>query len=331
MSDKHEIAETLLRPVYRRVLQGIEHARVVVTRVRGLSEAPVVVVGSPRSGTSWLMRLIAQHPRYCTVFEPLHPRWWPEAREVGFGLRPWEGDAQKKAYLTEVFQGVKARRSIRRPRWDRRVRANPFLLLRGTMKRLRGERLVVKFVRATRLLPWLVEEFPDLRYVYIVRNPYAVINSQLSQGVSSYVDDRRRPYDLLNEDEQPKSMVTELCTRIRTDAGAVLDEAIVQKFESLEECLLLSWYADNVVAQQAALESDSIITITYENLVTNPKKELSRVQSHIRAEEPIGGNLHVKDPDLQLGKWKYHLQDRQIQEIRDAIQTLEEAYGKLIW
>lgn len=322
--------EVLLRPIFRVVLRTIERMRVVSMRARGLSQDPVVVVGAPRSGTTWVMRLIAKQPGYCAIFEPLHARWWPEAREAGFGNRPLTGDDRKRAYLDRIFKGEVPRQSIRRPRWSLSIGANPGRLLRGMGKRLFADRLVVKFVSACRLLPWMVEEFPDCRYVYLIRNPYAVVSSQLSRGASSYLDDRVRPFDYLNEAQQ-SAPVAELCDRIRADAAEVLDEAAVREIDSLEGCLVLSWYADNLVAQRAAARSEAVLTVSYEDLLRNTNDEVDRIHAHIGAGPASSKNIKVKDPEQQLHKWREQLSDRQIESVRGTLQTLENTYERLEW
>lgn len=296
-------------------------------RTRGLSQAPVVVVGSPRSGTSWLMRLIAKQPGYCTIFEPLHARWWPGARDAGFGNRPWRGDDRKQFYLRRVFEGEVARQSIRRPRWSRAVGAHPGHLIRGAMKRLLAVRLVVKFVRACRLLPWMIEKFPDCRYVYVIRNPYAVVSSQLSRGASGYLDDRIRPFDYLNEAKQLASGVGSLCDCIRADASAVLDKDVVWEVTSLEGGLALSWYADNFVAQRASAQSDAILTVQYEDLLTDTEAQLARIQTHIESGTLSASERSSKNPDRQRNKWRDQLSDPQIASIREVLHRLEDTYG----
>lgn len=321
--------ESFLRPVYRSVLRLVERARAVSMRIRGLSEDPVVVVGSPRSGTTWVMRLIAKQSGYCAIFEPLHARWWPGARDAGFGNRPSTGDDRKRAYLRRIFKGEEARQSIRRPRWGQSVGANPGRLLWGTAKRLLAGRLVVKFVSACRLLPWMVEEFPECRYVYLVRNPYAVVSSQLSRGASSYLDDRARPFDYLNQAEQPASAKTELFDRIRSDAAEVLDEDTVRGIDSLEGCLTLSWYTDNLVAQRASNESEAVLTVHYEDLLTGTEEQLARIQAHLGSGPLASSEVEAKNPERQRTKWRERLSNRQVTSIRATLHQLEAVYGQL--
>lgn len=314
-----------LLSLYWKARYAADRVRAAAMRVRGLSGPHVVIVGSPRSGTSWLMHLIAQRPQYCALFEPLHPRWWPDAREAGFGDRTWEGDERKRGFLRQVLSGTKA---SRRPRFSPRVDGDPKRLVRGGLQRLQAERLVLKFVRATRLLPWMVEQFPDQRYLHVVRDPYAVVSSQLRTGITAYVDDGPWPYDLLNEERQPESRVDLLCERIRKDAAQVLAESVVRRIDSLEGCLALSWYADNRVAQRV-VNREAVLAVCYEALLTNTEAELDRIQKHIGATflRPAEGG--VKDPHRQLHKWQEQLTDAQVDRIQETIRVLEKAHGPI--
>jgi hypothetical protein len=175
----------------------------------------------------------------------------------------------------------------------------------------------------------MVAEFPDCRYVYVVRNPYAVVNSQLSEGVSSYVDDRATPFDFLNEAAQKGSGRERLCDRIRSDAAQVLDETAVREIDSLEGCLALSWYADNLVAQRVAACTETVFTVNYEDLLTDTDTEMERIYAHVGAGAPPSTTETVKNPERQLHKWKEQLSDRQVASIRETLRMLENRYEQV--
>ena len=44
----------------------------------------ILIVGSPRSGTTWLMEIFENIPGYSYIFEPLQLKWFPSSRKVGF-------------------------------------------------------------------------------------------------------------------------------------------------------------------------------------------------------------------------------------------------------
>ena len=309
--------EPLVR-LYWRILYGADIARAALMRVRGLSEEAVVVIGSPRSGTTWLMRLIAERPDYCALFEPLHTRWWPAARGSGFGDRPSEGDDRTRQYMRRILNGTVA---SRRPRWSPRIEGDVKRLIPGMVQRMWADCLVIKFVRAVRLLPWMVEHFPQQRYIYVARNPYAVVSSQLRTGITGYGDS-----DLLDKVRQSDRMLTRFYDRIRTDAEQVLDGTVEDRFESVEECLALSWYADNIVAQQIA-DHEAVLAVKYEDLLQTRDAERRRIQNHIGAAVRPREEGNVRKPQSQLTKWSRHLSGAQVERIRNALRILERAHG----
>jgi len=311
------------RFIYHRTLYAADLVRAGIMEFRDMDRSCVVILGSPRSGTSWLMRLIGAAPGYCTMFEPLHPRWWPGVREAEFGDRPSDGDKRKRQFIQEIFDGVKA---SRHPRWSYLVNGNPVLFVRGVVQRAFADRLVVKFVRALRLFPWLLKHFPDQQYIYIVRDPRAVVSSQLQTGISAYMEnDNNWPTDLLDHSEYSPSLLSELCSRIRSDAAAVIDSDAIHEIKSLEGCLTLSWYSDNLVARRAA-EHKEVAMLSYEDLLTDTQNELERLKRHIKSESCLTSNVNVKDTNHQISKWRKKLSDVQTGRIERALNILEETH-----
>jgi len=131
----------------------------------------IVISGTPRGGTTWLMEILATLPEYKTIFEPLKPSFFPEVRTLGFPPRvyipPDKDWPVVKKYLIKVFTG---RKFSTQPAYS----PTPY----NIYKRFIARKLIVKFVRANRLLPWIYNNF-DLRGIYfIIRHPCATIASQ---------------------------------------------------------------------------------------------------------------------------------------------------------
>jgi len=55
------------------------------------------IAGFPRSGTSWLIEVIANIPIYTQLFEPLNPIFFDEPRKLGFN---------KLIYLSENAESL---------------------------------------------------------------------------------------------------------------------------------------------------------------------------------------------------------------------------------
>lgn len=132
-------------------------------------EDALTLTSSPRSGSTWLAETLTTIPRSCFLLEPLHLEWVPEARAAGFAWRTWvPTDAKWPAgehFLRRVFEGrVVNDRTLERLNPDEARTAS---------------RLIVKFVRAGRLLPWLCRTIPLPPPVLLIRHPCAVVASQL--------------------------------------------------------------------------------------------------------------------------------------------------------
>jgi len=69
----------------------------------------VIISGAPRSGRTWLMELLETLPEYKSIFEPLHPAWYPEFRKLDISYDPYvptqEEYSKLKAYLEKIFTG----------------------------------------------------------------------------------------------------------------------------------------------------------------------------------------------------------------------------------
>ena len=141
----------------------------------------IVLTGSPRSGTTLLMEILGVIPGYTSLFEPLNPIYFPESFKVGFQSRtylPPTKDWQKgEEYLRKIFtrptlydssslKQKDKRRNLTILRYGFFYHLNPEIL----MHQLVGNKLIVKFVRLNRLLPWVVKRFHLRSMVFIIRH-----------------------------------------------------------------------------------------------------------------------------------------------------------------
>ena len=132
----------------------------------------LVISSTPRSGSTLLGQVLSAIPNSCTLFEPLHLDNVPEAAAAGFGwrtyLKPDEDWPEGKSYLKRVFRGE--------------------ILNQWTVREIsyrdisEKNLLIVKFVRANRLYPWLCANFDLPPPILLIRHPCGVISSQLNYG-----------------------------------------------------------------------------------------------------------------------------------------------------
>lgn len=129
----------------------------------------IIILGSARSGTSWLSETMASKPRYRMLFEPEHETQTPKGHLICDKWYSNPNDSlEAYKYLIKVFKNrvncdwiaQNSNRSFKRHLW-------PFI----------PKKYVVKFVRANLLSNYFNNCF-NIPVVHVIRNPYDVIKSQ---------------------------------------------------------------------------------------------------------------------------------------------------------
>ncbi len=130
----------------------------------------IIIVGSARSGTSWLAETIAKQHRYRLLFEPDHEF---QTKKGHLLCDKWVENFQEvplaKKYLKKVFSNTvdcdwiaqNSTRKYKRHLWP-----------------LIPKKIVIKFVRANLMASTLERDF-GIPVIQIIRNPYDVIASQM--------------------------------------------------------------------------------------------------------------------------------------------------------
>ncbi len=131
------------------------------------------MIGSARSGTTWLGDLLAACLRARIVFEPFHPVHVPGMAR--FGLMPYrspdEEDAEFLDFCRAVFSGA-----LRGPWVDREA------------NRILPSSRVVKCVRANLFTGWLRTRLPEVPVVALVRHPASVVASRMAARWDAAMD-----------------------------------------------------------------------------------------------------------------------------------------------
>lgn len=281
----------------------------------------IVIAGSPRSGTTWLVEILGTIPAYMHLFEPLNPLLFPESFEVGFRSRTYlprnidwpQGEKHMEKILTgRIFSNL--------PKY----RLEPKVFTR----RLLGKKLIVKFIMGNRLLPWLAEKF-QLRGIFlIIRHPCAVVTSQLNMGFCGY-----------HLNSQPFTGIFPNLENILDEASKIdgLDYALLnrlRRIKTMKEILAAAWCLDNYIPLSLPKPYPWTI-VTYEKLAIDGEKEITRLFNGIGIKNiPRAAFRYLRipsisapqreskigiDPDAQLSKWKKSLSKEQIERILNIV------------
>lgn len=239
-------------------------------------EDGVLLTGSPRSGTTWLLELLELDPGVRRLWEPLRAEKEGQgaARNFGLGWRP---------YLPPEAEHPELERFLRRlwtgaVRYEPAVDPSPHLPWTDQLRRvLVGRRTVVKSVRAGRLLPWLGPRLP-VRVLLLVRHPCAVVASQLHHA---------------GWDGFAAGEIDPLASPATADAYPGL-AAYAEGLGTVEERLAATWAFDQRIPFDRAGRLDRVLLVTYEELVRDPGAALRRVASFLELDLPLARALELE-------------------------------------
>jgi len=225
------------------------------------------VVGTARSGSTWLAELINHRNEYRLVFEPFRRDRVRKAR--GFRRGHYIDPQQQDHPLARSIDALLAGR-VRGWWTDRQNR------------RRIANRRIVKEVRLTNLLPWIRARHPDLPIVYVVRDPIDVARSWLELGWGDDLD------ELL---DQPQLLERFPVLVDRIDYIAARGDAI--------ERHVLRWCLENVVSLTGYAELNVHLVI-YERLRAEPQREIDDLFAYL-GRDPRGADAVVRNPSSTAG------------------------------
>jgi hypothetical protein len=226
----------------------------------------VLVLGSGRSGTTWLAESLAREHKSRLLFEPFHPLLGSIDGEPHLFSQPsGKGDTFEQS-VERVLSG-----RVRTVHVDQVVCAR---LARGR---------IVKDVHAANLLPWFRAGYPSLPVVFVLRHPIAASLSRLRSsafyGLGDYL---ATPAGRADAEGSPVASWLPLYDRHRADS-----EPLVR--------LVAEWCIENV-HPLSGLDDAGAALAFYEAIVISPVTELARLGEHCRgALGPSNGRLTVSD------------------------------------
>jgi hypothetical protein len=280
-----EVRENPAMAAARKAAQATTAAPPAAVAADAAIEEPILVLSSPRSGSTLLFETLAQAPGLYTTggeghgtfetLEPLHParHGWASNRLVAADATPPVVAALRRNFARELRD-----RDGAPPPPGARVR-----LLEKTPKNA----LRVPFLRAT---------FPDARYVYLFRDPRPTLASMIEAWQSG----RFRTYPDLPGWEGPAWSLL-LVPGWRDWQGRPLEEIVARQWAAT---------TDQVLADLEAVPRERVACIRYEQFIAAPQAQVERLAAELglgwdRTLASLPNARHTvtpPDPD----KWRKH-------------------------
>lgn len=289
-------------------------------------EDAIVIAGSPRSGTTWLLETLRMLPGYKAINEPLGEK---EARHHnGFSWRTYlEPNATappQRTYIESILTGTLGNPST----WHFEARSRLGQLFEHATR----EKLIVKFCRLNRMLHWFNNQFDVRGTIFLVRHPCAVISSMLRWGEwdEDCLHGHTRRAQALHDESLPGALEEPFAP-------------ILNRIDTQVEVLATMWCLDHYVPLVHHAERTGThpwLLAPYERLVMHGVEELHRIAAALKEEvqEEMITTLtspsstvkdsYTRDRAQQLSKWKRHLSTEQINQI---LRILEDVGLSSIW
>jgi hypothetical protein len=219
----------------------------------------VLLSSMGRSGSTWIASLMNHAATRREIFEPFLPVRVPEANAFEYTayVAPANADAALVRAATNILEGRLARQA-----W-----------LDRDNKHIVSWKRLIKDIRTNLMLGWFRAQFPGMKVVLLIRNPFSVVQSFLELGWGIEPCGQRREIDILLS----QSALLQDYPEIATIAKEV---DLADKFESL----MLQWCILNYVPLQQKKHHDFHIT-HYENYLQDPASELRKLYAYM--EEPL--------------------------------------------
>lgn len=223
--------------------------------IGGSVQDSILVAGVGRSGTTWLSEVLAASTKSREIFEPFIVR-----ADGNFALSPTN--------RADSTVGYRPNYSLFIPPGVGRASAHyaeAGSILEGRIRSWWTEqgmapgiykRRVIKDIRANLMLGWLSDCWPDLKIIYVVRNPISTVASMLERSSSGWGFDWDPKFVL----EQEELM----------DGCLAPFRKILEVEHDHDARLMLRWCVENYVAFNQLAGNTNVMVVSYDVLSKNP-------------------------------------------------------------
>ena len=207
-------------------------------------ENTTLLVGTGRSGTSWLANLINHRNEYQYVFEPFNTRRCRSLARWRYRqyIPPENKDLDRLRLVESILSG-----RVREVGWTDKFNQN-----------WSSNRILVKSIRAHHLMGWIKNHFPEIKLVLLLRYPGIVAESKMALGWEIHIDEFLSQEDLVRDYFKP-----------------FLPE--IQKIKDPFEQHILFWCMENYIPLKQLPKEEDLHVIFYEDLCRIGEKVLEEL------------------------------------------------------
>lgn len=224
---------------------------------------PILLVGSGRSGTTWLAEVIDHDRRHRLLFEPLHGRKVAEVAHFVFHSQYLPAACRDPRFVDPLRAILRG--DVHHP-WVNRRRGPP------------GARLLIKTIRTHLMLGWLQAHAPAAPLVFLLRHPCAVAASRVQLGWGTHLE------EMLGQPDLVARYLAPVEARLRG-----LTDPFLQH--------VATWAIENAVALEQLRQP--VHVVHYEHLCADFGDELARLFAFIGRPAP-GSTAALRDRPSQL-------------------------------
>ncbi len=211
-------------------------------------------------------------------------------------------DVLERSYETDVYHE-------RDPRAFDHYRMRELPVILDLYDRSKARRFVIKALCELQDLPELMQAFPGARAIWLVRNYDDVVNS----AVRSFPDFAKYAQLLADAPEMTGWRGQGMSPETRAIVRSVIHPDITET-----SAAALQWYVRNILFFERGLDQNpEVLLLQYEDLVTNPELELSRLFEFIgiRYDPALSKPVFA----TSIGKTRAPAIDPPIRELCDAL------------
>jgi len=324
----------------------------------------VIVIGMPRSGTTWVAKALDAHPDFCYLHEPdsvltmAVPHWVTEDHSDSYIATVQQYAAQLPAirqmkvvgrlpFFPKRYQPAAMRHYNRLAvlamkalaRLVPRTAALPVPLSRG---RLEQGRLLWKSIESMGRIGLLARALPEARIIVLLRHPCGIANSVL-KGIAQRQFQSGIP---VTEDYGLFKFMLDSDLARRADLT-------LEKLEAMPVMQRLAWrwalYNQKMIAE--ATEAANCLLVRYEDICAAPEEELARVlafcgmamEPQVRQYLRRTTSHHEerfyslnKSPEVAANSWRSRLGAEEVEQVMATVSgTLGGSYypmdGEVLW